>query len=565
MNQNGVLPDEKTYNVIMDAYGNKGRLQDMLAMFGEMKVRGLTPTVSSYNTLMNYYKNHTPHETTKLVRLFEEIERLGLVPDVRTYTILITAFGQKGDLRSMNEFFLKMKKAGIAPTLPTYVAIMDAYGALGQFDKMQQLFVLVQQEGIPLHIKLFNSMMASYALHTRLSKIKETFELLKEHQLSPNVATFNALFKAFGAKGRVQLMMEYFEKMNQYGRLQPDEDSFTYLLEALARKPSAIHHLEQIIMVLKSTTAVKPTTAIYNAILEGYRKAGAATSLHVNDSPTTNSVNSSPIVHGGEGDGDGSSTGAQHNRGRYFEQVIRCFNEMKQKRIRVNQRTYEQVIAACGDHQRPDSIFPYYREMTQQYGIQPRDDIFIVMLHAFSNTNCLDKMIQVLYLITRNHGDTTSNSSGNSKISNPAAPQLTYKVCSTFLNLIAAKEEALKQQHHKKNKQKKQQQTKDSESSTSTLTLGVASSDGRDSVPSLIPVVCRELFFSLKEKFATEAAAATEAKKKSQSHSQTHVKEHVTAHDSVRFKSLLDEMASYQKLLEYMPSPATIRGDSQIS
>lgn len=490
MKEAGIHPDEKTYNVLMDAYANKGQVENMLGVFSQMKTQGLSPTVSSYNTLMNYYK--TQGQTNKIVRLYDEIQRIGLTPDVITFTILISAFGMKGDLRTMNEYYLKMKAANVTPGLPTYVAIMEAYGSLAQFHKMSQLLALIKQEGFTPTIKVFNTMMAAYATHGQLAKVKETFELIKEHQCTPNLDTFNAIFQGFsqkagGGEARVNEMMEYFDMMNQFGRLQPDLTSFTYLIGALAHKGD-VQKMEQMVMVMK-TSGMKPSTAIYHSIIEGYVKAD------------------------------------QHDK------ALRTFQEMKTKGAKLTTKTFDLLIYSSGVQKRLEAILPLYREMTEQLWILPREELFVTMMHAFAKNKAFDKLTYVASQLVASPMPVTSLApqpqATASSTPNVVVPW-TYNLAVTFLTLL-------------------QRCQGSSDKSQGNLHVTVTKAMTRFISPALLETANSLLQEFSKVQHPGSSGSSGKDHKPAVSH---HL---LSSYDLIRFKNLLDALTHYQSLATTMP------------
>jgi len=47
--------DEVMYNMIIDAFARRRKMIDALRLFEEMKENGLTPNVTTYNTLINAF------------------------------------------------------------------------------------------------------------------------------------------------------------------------------------------------------------------------------------------------------------------------------------------------------------------------------------------------------------------------------------------------------------------------------------------------------------------------------------------------------------------------------
>ncbi len=63
-----------------------------------------------------------------MMSYLEEMRKEGVQPNTRTYTIIMEAFGRKGDVSQMLKFYQEMKSLGLKPDARTYAVIMETYG-----------------------------------------------------------------------------------------------------------------------------------------------------------------------------------------------------------------------------------------------------------------------------------------------------------------------------------------------------------------------------------------------------------------------------------------------------
>ncbi|KAG8373853.1 hypothetical protein BUALT_Bualt11G0068400 [Buddleja alternifolia] len=103
-------PDIFTFNSLIGAYGNCGRIEEMKKWFNEFQLMGLKPDIVTYNILIKSYGNFGLYEKMGFVMEFMKKRFFSLT--IVTYNIIIEVFGKEGDIEKMDEIFLKMKHQG---------------------------------------------------------------------------------------------------------------------------------------------------------------------------------------------------------------------------------------------------------------------------------------------------------------------------------------------------------------------------------------------------------------------------------------------------------------------
>eukprot|EP00246_Nothoceros_aenigmaticus_P010884 TRINITY_DN27832_c0_g1_i1.p1 TRINITY_DN27832_c0_g1~~TRINITY_DN27832_c0_g1_i1.p1 ORF type:complete len:115 (-),score=22.85 TRINITY_DN27832_c0_g1_i1:7-351(-) len=68
------------------------------------------------------------------LRLFMEMQSRSLLPDVVTYTNIITVYGKMGLLEGVTRMYKRMKQKGCEPSAITYGRIIEYYKESGRLD-----------------------------------------------------------------------------------------------------------------------------------------------------------------------------------------------------------------------------------------------------------------------------------------------------------------------------------------------------------------------------------------------------------------------------------------------
>ncbi|KAK0582524.1 hypothetical protein LWI29_026582 [Acer saccharum] len=132
--------NHQAYTALVSAYGNQTQhsyIQHLLIPTGKQKWCfwqlvgvnvGLLPERS--NSLFPLLKRFAEMESTLVKMLGEDCE-----PDVWTMNSTIRAFGNSGQIETMEKCYEKFQRAGIEPSISTFNILLDCYGKAGNYEK----------------------------------------------------------------------------------------------------------------------------------------------------------------------------------------------------------------------------------------------------------------------------------------------------------------------------------------------------------------------------------------------------------------------------------------------
>jgi pentatricopeptide repeat protein len=103
-----------------------------------MKQAGLEPNVVTYGTLMLGYTS--VHDTTALLRTFEELKKAGIKPNATIFTLLIRTFGQQEKFNDALSWFKMMVESGCCADQRSRAALMDACQTREQKEQVLEYF-----------------------------------------------------------------------------------------------------------------------------------------------------------------------------------------------------------------------------------------------------------------------------------------------------------------------------------------------------------------------------------------------------------------------------------------
>ncbi|XP_072960825.1 putative pentatricopeptide repeat-containing protein At3g15200 [Typha angustifolia] len=153
MNERGCLPDVATYNSLIKHLCKIKRMEKVYELLDEMEEKGCSPNTrtysyilkvmkrpddvghllqrmertgckidsDTYNLILNLYVEWKYHKGIEFV--WAEMERSGLGPDQRSYTIIIHGLHAQGKLYEALQYYNKMKSKGMIPEPRTKILV----------------------------------------------------------------------------------------------------------------------------------------------------------------------------------------------------------------------------------------------------------------------------------------------------------------------------------------------------------------------------------------------------------------------------------------------------------
>ncbi|KAJ0052769.1 hypothetical protein Pint_00674 [Pistacia integerrima] len=118
----GVLPNTKSYNILMRSFCLNGDLSIAYSLFNKMFKRDVMPDVESYRILMQGLCRKSQVNTA--VDLLEDMLNKGFVPDTLSYTTLLNSLCRKKKLREAYKLLCRMKVKGCNPDIVHYNTVI---------------------------------------------------------------------------------------------------------------------------------------------------------------------------------------------------------------------------------------------------------------------------------------------------------------------------------------------------------------------------------------------------------------------------------------------------------
>lgn len=128
-------------NAFIDMYAKCGSLNAAATIFNEMVERDLI----SWNSMIAGYASHG--HATEAIMHFEEMIRVGFMPDEVTFVAVLSACSHGGLVSEGREYFQRMKISfGIDPKVEHYACVIDLFGRIGLLEDAYELISKMPME-----------------------------------------------------------------------------------------------------------------------------------------------------------------------------------------------------------------------------------------------------------------------------------------------------------------------------------------------------------------------------------------------------------------------------------
>ncbi|PON68182.1 Pentatricopeptide repeat [Parasponia andersonii] len=178
MQDKAIPPDVITFNILIDAFVKEGRMEEVLAVFGQMTRRDVRPNVVTYGSLLN-------------------------------------GWCQLGHLEEAEKIFDMMVKQEMCPNTIISNLLLDSHFDKRLMEKSQNLFDPIVQHWKVLDIISYSTLIKGYCLLGEMDKAEKTFGKIEAKGVLPNFITYYTIIKGYIKVKRNYVALELLKDMIQ--------------------------------------------------------------------------------------------------------------------------------------------------------------------------------------------------------------------------------------------------------------------------------------------------------------------------------------------------------------
>lgn len=222
-------PDQKMFHMMIYMHKKAGSYEKAYKLFCLMAERGIQRSTVTFNSLMSFETNYK-----EVSRIYDQMQRAGLKPDVVSYALLIHAYGKARREEEALAVFEEMLDAGVRPTHKAYNILLDAFAISGMVEQARNVFKCMRRDRFTPDLCSYTSMLSAYINASDMDGAEKFFKRLTQDGLEPNVVTYGTLLKGYAKVNNLEKMMETYEEMATRGIIA-NQTIFTTIMDAYGK------------------------------------------------------------------------------------------------------------------------------------------------------------------------------------------------------------------------------------------------------------------------------------------------------------------------------------------
>ncbi|KAJ7541471.1 hypothetical protein O6H91_10G061300 [Diphasiastrum complanatum] len=357
--------DVVSWNAMIAGYAQHGLGKEALALYDQMKLRGVEPDNVTYIVLLKACASIAALEEGRQLHTyiiksdfqFDVIVSSALVNmyakcdciqdarevfnnmkerDVGSWNVMIAGYAQQGLGKEALALYEQMKQKGVQPENITYVVLLNACARIGALEHGKQLHSDIIKSGSESDIVIGNTLVDMYSKCGCIEDAGEVFMKMRER----NVVSWTAMITGYVHQGLGKKALYLYEQMKQEN-VQPDDVTYVVLLNACASMAALEQGKQLHSDIIRS--GFESDIAVGNALVDMYAKCGSI----------------------------------EHSRA--------VFNSMRERNV----VSWNGMIAGYAQHSLEKEALALYKQMIQE-GVQTNNFTFVLLLKACASIAALE-------------------------------------------------------------------------------------------------------------------------------------------------------------------------------
>ncbi|WCJ33368.1 Tetratricopeptide repeat (TPR)-like superfamily protein [Euphorbia peplus] len=219
-------PDQQMFHMMIYMYRKAGNYDKARKLFAVMPERGVPQSTVTYNSLMSFETNYK-----EVSKIYDQMQRSGLRPDVVSYALLIKAYGRARREEEALAVFEEMLGAGVRPTQKAYNILLDAFAISGMVEQAQKVFKCMRRDRCTPDLCSYTTMLSAYVNASDMVGAEKFFSRLKQDGFEPNVVSYGTLIKGYAKLNNLEKVMDKYEEMQLSG-IKANQTILTTIMDA---------------------------------------------------------------------------------------------------------------------------------------------------------------------------------------------------------------------------------------------------------------------------------------------------------------------------------------------
>ncbi|KAL0391513.1 UNVERIFIED_CONTAM: Pentatricopeptide repeat-containing protein, mitochondrial [Sesamum latifolium] len=221
MISDGYRPDLSTVLNLLSSFVQPNSLLSGMLIHAHAVKLGCDMAITLLNTLVSMYSKCGDIGSVRYI--FDFMNERSCV----TWTVIIGAYAEKGDLDEALSLFHSMEAAGEKPDKVTLIHLLAACGKVGALEVGKWIDNYAISKGLKNDMMVCNALLDMYAKCGSVGDAHRLFLSMK----GKNVVSWTTLVSGFALNGKFQVALDHFNEMLKLG-FKPNHITFLAILQA---------------------------------------------------------------------------------------------------------------------------------------------------------------------------------------------------------------------------------------------------------------------------------------------------------------------------------------------
>nr|XP_011467104.1 PREDICTED: pentatricopeptide repeat-containing protein At1g80150, mitochondrial isoform X2 [Fragaria vesca subsp. vesca] len=219
---------------IITLYGKAGMTKHAVDTFCDMHLYGCSRTVKSYNATL---KVLTQTRDLRAIEAFmsDIPQQFDIQLDVYSVNIVIKAFCEMGDLTRAYVIMVEMEKLGIRPDVITYTTLISAFYKCRRWEIANGLWNLMVLKRCLPNLATFNVRIQFLVDTKRAWEANRVMRMMQNIGIAPDEVTFNLVIKGFCQAGKLDMAKRVYSFLHDKG-YKPNVKIYQTMIHYLCRE-----------------------------------------------------------------------------------------------------------------------------------------------------------------------------------------------------------------------------------------------------------------------------------------------------------------------------------------
>ncbi|GAA0156128.1 hypothetical protein LIER_13692 [Lithospermum erythrorhizon] len=212
-------------NSLVDAYGKCNRLDDAVKIFGECPL----PDLPSFTSIITAHAQYGQGEDA--LRFYLKMQDVDLKPDSFVCSSLLNACANLSAFEQGKQIHIHVLKLGFMSDVFSGNSLVNMYAKCGSIEDAGLVF----SEVLERNVVSYSAMIGGLAQHGHGTKALQLFENMLKEGVTPNHVTLVNVLYACNHAGLVTEARRYFQTMKESFGIEPTQEHYACMIDVLGR------------------------------------------------------------------------------------------------------------------------------------------------------------------------------------------------------------------------------------------------------------------------------------------------------------------------------------------